>query len=92
MTATLQLLREMKLDGMRLALQALLDMGDSSLKSLWPILSRLVEAEAEQHRQTKAERLAKQAKFRYEASLQTVATGVDRNLDKSLLTRLADGR
>ncbi|TFG79759.1 MAG: ATP-binding protein [Spirochaetales bacterium] len=92
MTATLQLLREMKLDGMRLALQSLQDMGDSSLESLWPILGRLVEAEAEQRRQTKAERLARQAKFRYAASLQTVATGVERNLDKSLLTRLADGR
>jgi len=35
---------------------------------------------------TKTERLAKQAKFRYNTSLQTVATGVDRNFDKSLLT------
>jgi hypothetical protein len=31
MTATLQLMRELKLDGMRLSLEALRDMGDSSL-------------------------------------------------------------
>jgi hypothetical protein len=53
MTATLQLLRELKLDGMRLSLEALRDMGDSSLAGLMPILGRLVEAEAEQRRQVK---------------------------------------
>jgi len=92
MTATLQLLRELKLDGMRLSLEALRDMGDSSLAGLMPILGRLVEAEAEQRRQAKAERLSKHAKFRYAASLQAIFTGVERNLERAVLTRLADGR
>lgn len=92
MTATLQLMRELKLDGMRLSLEALRDMGDSSLAGLMPVLGRLVEAEAEQRRQAKAERLAKRARFRYEATLQTIFTGVERNLDKAVLTRLADVR
>jgi DNA replication protein DnaC len=91
-TAILQLLRELKLDGMRLSLEALRDMGDSSLAGLMPVLGRLVEAEAEQRRLAKAERLSKRAKFRYEASLQTTFTGVERNLDKAILTRLADVR
>jgi len=38
---------------MRLSLEALRDMGDSSLAGLMPILGRLVEAEAEQRRQVK---------------------------------------
>ena len=92
MTATLQLMRELKLDGMRLSLEAPRDMGDSSLAGLMPVLGRLVEAEAEQRRQVKAERLAKRARFRYEATLQTIFTGVERNLDKAVLTRLADVR
>ena len=92
MTETMHRLRELKLDGMYRALQALQDMGDSSLASLWPILARLVEAEAEFRRQTRAERLTKQAKFRYAASLKTVATGIERNLHKATLIRLADCR
>jgi DNA replication protein DnaC len=92
MNATLQIMRELKLDGMRLALESLRDMGDSSLTSLMPVLGRLVEAEAEQRRQAKAERLSKRAKFRYEASMQTIFTGVERNLDKTVLTRLSDAR
>jgi len=55
-------------------------------------LARLVEAEAEFRRQTRAERLTKQAKFRYAASLKTVATGIERNLHKATLIRLADCR
>lgn len=90
MTTVLHILRELKLDGMRLSLEALHDAGDSSLPLLVPVLSRLVEAEAEQRRNVKAERLSKQAKFRYAASVQTIFTGVERNLDKATLTRLAD--
>ena len=92
MTETMHRLRELKLDGMYRALQALQDMGDSSLATLGPILARLVEAEAEFRRQTRAERLTKQAKFRYAASLKTVATGIERNLHKATLIRLADCR
>jgi DNA replication protein len=92
MIETMHRLRELKLDGMYRALQVLQDVGDSNLTTLWPILARLVEAETEYRRQSKAERLTKQAKFRYAASLQTVATGIERNLDKATVTRLADCR
>ncbi len=52
MIETMHRLRELKLDGMYHALQALQDMGDSSLATLWSILARLDEAEAEFCRQT----------------------------------------
>lgn len=92
MTETLRRLRELKLDGMSRALEALRDMGDSTLETLEPLLARLVDAESEHRRQATAERLTKLAKFRYSAALQTVATGIERNLDKATLLRWADGR
>ena len=44
MTETMHRLRELKLDGMYRALQALQDMGDSSLATLGPILARLLSS------------------------------------------------
>jgi DNA replication protein DnaC len=92
MTGITSLLRELELEGALQCVQNLHDMGDSQLVSSAALLSRILEAEAEHRRYSKAQRLSRQARFRYEASLQTVATGIERNLDKSTMMRLSEGR
>ena len=92
MNILLSQLKEMNLDGMYQALSRLQEMGDAQASLSMPVLSRLIEAEAECRRDRKSQSLAKRARFRYHASLQSVATGIDRNLDRSLVDRLAEGR
>jgi len=92
MNGLLTTLHELKLDGMRLSLEALRDAGESQLPDLVQLLTRLVDAEAEQRKITRSLSLAKRAKFRYQAGLQTISTGIERNLDKALIARLSEGR
>jgi len=90
--ALMDSLRALKLDGMRAAVEALEEQGSPQLESLRPLLLRLLDAEAAQRKQAASERLTKKARFRYSAGLQSVATGVDRNLGQDLLERLATMR
>jgi len=92
MNGLLTTLRDLKLDGMRLCLETLRDAGESQLPDLVQLLTRLVDAEAEQRKITRSLSLAKRAKFRYQAGLQTISTGIERNLDKALIARLSEGR
>jgi DNA replication protein DnaC len=89
MNALMDSLRELKLDGMRAAVEAMEEQGSSQLEALRPVLLRLLDAEAARRRQVMTERLTKKACFRYTAGIQSVATGVDRNLGQDLLERLA---
>lgn len=92
MTGLLSTLQGLKLEGMRQALIAFRDQGESQLPQLIVLLGRLVDAETEHRRQLKSESLAKKARFRYQAGIQSISTGIDRNLDKATVTRLAEGR
>jgi len=92
MTGIMTALRDLKLEGIRSCLTAMQDQGDSRLVDLLPILARMLEAEADHRRRLVAERLAKRARFRYMAGIQSVATGTERNLAQDLLARLAEGR
>lgn len=92
MNSLMTSLRDLKLEGMKASLQAMVDQGDSRLADLSPVLSRMVEAEVEHRRINSAERLVKRAHFRYQASIQSIATGVNRNIDADTVARLAEGR
>lgn len=85
-------LRELKLEGMRHALDQLAQTGDSELNACQTVLSQLVTAEAEYRRDKKSFALAKRAQFRYHASMATVITGSGRNLERATITRLTEGR
>ena len=85
-------LRELKLEGMKQAIEQLAEAGDSDLQSCQTILSQLLTAEAEYRRDKKSFALAKRAQFRYHASLGTVVTGTDRNLDRATVARLTEGQ
>jgi len=85
-------LRDLKLEGMRQSLDALREQGESKLPDLEVLLNRLLDAETEYRRQQKAANLAKRARFRYQAGIQSISTGLDRNLDKNTLARLSESR
>ncbi len=85
-------LRELNLEGMRHAYEQLIDTGDPDTAAGLSVLSQLLTAEAEYRKDKKSFALAKKARFRYHASLASVVTGADRNLDKQTISRLATGQ
>ena len=87
-----QQLKELKLEGMVQAFDQLQESGDSELLSCKTILTQLLNAEAEYRRDKKCFALTKRAQFRYHASIGTVVTGTNRNLDKATVNRLAGGQ
>jgi DNA replication protein DnaC len=92
MIALLNQLRELKLDGMYQALKGLVDQGDGQVAVGTPLLERLASAEMEHRQEKKTEVLATRARFRYGATVMSVMTGTQRNLDQAKLSRLAEGR
>jgi DNA replication protein DnaC len=92
MQALMTTLRDLKLDGVRTGLQAMIDQGDSRIPDLAPVLARLLEAETVHRAELGTARRVKHARFRYEAGMQSVATGLDRNLDRDTVCRLAECR
>lgn len=88
--ATLEKINLMKLYGMSNALKAGLTTGIfNELKGV-EILSHFVDAEYEERYNRKLERLLKNAKFRYKASMQELSYDKNRNLDKQMLARFTD--
>lgn len=92
MTVLMNQLKELRLEGIHEVLQQMQDVGDAALASGLPLLERLVAAEAEYRSQKRTSALAAKARFRYASSLTSVMTGIERNLDKTVLDRLASGR
>lgn len=92
MITLLSQLRELRLDGIRFCIERMSDSADPALTQSLPLLRRLLEAELENRRAKKTERLSKNARFRYMAGIQSVLTGSERNLDRALLEELSDGR
>ena len=88
--ATLDRLRELKLRGMHQAFEALLRLPLHQQPPADQLLAQLTEAEHRQHRRTQI--AIRAARFRYQASLEELHYGSSRNLDKTLVLRLADCR
>ncbi len=92
MTILLNQLRELKLEGMLSVLKEMHETSEAGLEAGLPLLARVITAEVDSRHQKKSSALAAKARFRYAASLSSVMTGIERNLDKSILERLAQGR
>jgi len=92
MTVLLNQLKELRLEGMLAVLRQMQETGEAGLEAGLPLLNRIITAEAEYRREKKSAALASKARFRYGSSLSSVMTGTDRNLDRNLLERLAQGR
>ena len=86
---TTQKMKEMKLYGMARAMVSAIDMG---IKDITPdqFISHLVDAEWDDRYNRRLDRLIKNAKFRYRASIDEIDFSLARNLDKNMVLRFSD--
>lgn len=89
--ATMDKMRSMRLFGMLESFHALLQ--NAGLKGLTQdeLVAHLIDAEWEDRHQRKLERLLRNARFRYQASLKEIDYEAPRGLDKGLILRLSTG-
>lgn len=85
----LKKLRQMKLLGMANAFEASLSNTQNENLSCDEFLSVLVEAEYDDRTNRRIERNIRNARFRYKANMEGLYNDVERNLNRTLLTRLA---
>ncbi len=91
MNATLEKMSELKFYGMRKAYELSMETGRSGEFTADELVTWLIEAEYNDRYNRKIERLIRQARFRYQASIEQIKYTPKRNLDKNLLLRLASG-
>jgi len=86
---TIEKMKEMKLYGMARAMASAIDMG---IKDITPdqFISHLVDAEWDDRYNRRLDRLIKNAKFRYRASIDEIDFSLARNLDKNMILRFSD--
>ncbi|MFC2130189.1 IS21-like element helper ATPase IstB [Bacteroidota bacterium] len=88
---TLEKMSLMRLQGMKQAYSLHLETGHSSKMTDDELVALLIENEYTDRQNRKTDRLFKNARFRYNASIEEIEFKSERNLDKSLLLRLASG-
>ena len=86
---TLEKMSQMRLWGMIQAYGLNLETGHSGKMTNDELIALLIETEYTDRQNRKTERLLKNAKFRYKASVEEIEFNRERNLDKSELLRLA---
>ncbi len=83
-----QQMSELRLHGMSSSYQALSESRKHHELSLNEGLELLLQAEIQDRKNKRFERLKKAARFRYQASVEEIITNASRGLDKDLLTKL----
>jgi DNA replication protein DnaC len=84
-------LSNLRLSGMALQWQTLVETRRTGELSLADGMALLLQAEADQRNENRTRRLLKNAAFRYRASIEEINADVARGMDKMLLSRLATG-
>jgi DNA replication protein DnaC len=84
-------LSRLRLHGMSHTWQALLETRRQHELSLSEGLELLLQAEEQERTNSRFERLRKNARFRYQASIEELTIDVSRGMDKSLISALATG-
>lgn len=88
--ATIEKMQKLRLNGMKRAYESSLETKAIDSFTNDEFIAWLVEAEDNQRNNDKTQRLIKNAKFHYQASLQEVKFTAERNLDKNTFIRLSD--
>jgi DNA replication protein DnaC len=88
--ATLEKMGRMRLFGMQESFKAILASKSGEQFTIDQLLATLVQAEWEEHENRKINRLMKNAKFRYQSSLDEIDYRHPRNLDKNQMLRFTD--
>jgi len=87
---TLEKMAKLRLFGMQQSFKAVLESKSSEAFTLDQLVARLVQAEWEEQQMRRISRNLKNARFRYQASLEEINYSHSRNLDKNQLLRLVD--
>jgi DNA replication protein DnaC len=88
-TQSLEQLRELRLHGMATALDGILTAKQSSHMSSEQMLELLIQYEVDSRQSRKVDRLTKQARFRYSASIEQIPASVKQNIDSTQLAMLS---
>ena len=89
-TALMTKMSELKFYGMQRAFQTTLETGQANRLTADEMLNYLIEAEWNDRQTRKLQRGLKNARFRYNASIEEVEYSEERKLDKNQIMRLAD--
>lgn len=89
-TATQEKLRKMKFFGMLRAFKTSIESGQMTKFTTDEMIAFLIESEWDDRQNRNIERHIKNARFRYNASIEQVYYDKDRNLDKNQMMRFAD--
>jgi DNA replication protein DnaC len=87
---TIEKMHQMRLSGMKRAYESSFETRNQDTFTNDEFVAWLIESEENQRNNARTERLLKNAKFHYQASLEQVSFTQDRNIDRNLLTRLSD--
>ena len=85
-------LSQLRLNGMNRSWKAMQETRRHNELSLQEGLEILLQAEQEERENRRFERLRKNARFRYQASVAEIRYDASRGIDKDLITRLASGK
>jgi DNA replication protein DnaC len=88
--ATLTKMKQMKLYGMHGAFKTAIETGKADDYTLDEFISMMVDAEWDDRNTRKIERMIKNARFHYKASIENIVYDETRNIDKAKLLRLAE--
>ena len=87
--ATIQKMEEMRLSGMLRAFRASFDAGMQDSFTADEMVAHLIDAEWEDKYNKRFERLLKNAKFRYQASMEQIDYKGSRNIEKNKMLRFS---
>jgi DNA replication protein DnaC len=88
--ATVEKMQKMRLNGMKQAYEASFETRNQGTFTNGEFIAWLIESEDNRRNNSRTERLLKNAKFHYQASLEEISYTDDRKLAQNLLTRLSD--
>ena len=88
--ATLQLLKQMKLEGMASAYEGILSMPINHQPEPHELLARLADAEQQNREERRMKMFLRLSKMRYQVTIQDISPSEKRNLSKEKLSILAD--
>ena len=87
---TIEKMQKMHLNGMKRAYESSFETRNQDSFSNDEFIAWLIESEDNQRNNKRTERLLQNAHFHYQASIEEINHTPDRDLDRNLLTRLAD--
>lgn len=88
--ATIEKMQKMRLNGMKRAYESSFETRNQDTFTNDEFIAWLIESEDNGRNNSRTERLLKNAKFHYQASLEEISYTGDRNIDRNLLSRLSD--